>query len=323
MTMKRGMMRKLVLGACLLPVLLTTPSPGVLGANEGIWRGFKIVTVVKQGTSSDGETMIDRAQWTEPTNALPATAATAAGDGVIRVGVIDSGISAAAGLPVTAGRNYLTDESHLVDHTGHGTAVASIVAAAAPQAELVSLKIAAKGALTTPEVAATAIRGAVDEFACDILLMAFGQSDSGVLRQAVDYAAGKGVILIAAVGNEGQTYRRSRVYYPAGYGQVIGIGATDVSGEVAPFSQRAGVSFVSCGERLPALTVDGDLQEVTGTSFAAAAVAGLAARLQLEDRELCLSYLHSVVADRGAVGYDLEYGFGLIEIKGEAACEEE
>lgn len=322
MTTKQGMMRRLAVGACLLPVLLLTPCPGALGANEGTWRGFKIVTVVKSGVSSDAEMVVDREQLTEMISDLPATVATAAGDGVIRVGVIDSGISAAAGLAVTAGRNYLTDESYLVDHTGHGTAVASIVAAAAPQAELVSLRIGAKGALTTPEVAATAIRGAVDEFACDILLMAFGQSDSYTLRQAVEYAAGKGVVLIAAVGNEGQTYRRNKVYYPAGYGQVIGIGATDARGELAPFSQRAGVSFVACGEHLPTLAMDGQPRTVSGTSFAAAAVAGLAAQLQLESRDLFLAYLHSVVADRGAVGYDRDYGFGLIEIKGEAACSE-
>ena len=111
------------------------------------------MTVVDPGSRSDVETVTDDEQLLGLASAAQTVIAPAAGDGVIRVGVIDSGISAAAGLAVTAGRNYLTDESYLVDHTGHGTAVAAIIAAAAPQAELVSLKITAKGALTTPEVA--------------------------------------------------------------------------------------------------------------------------------------------------------------------------
>ncbi len=305
--------------------LLTDFCPTVMGAVDGSWRGYRIVTVISSGSKVESDLDRDIAPPVDEKQPVEDVIAPAAGDGVIRVGVIDSGISSKAGLNVVDGRNYLTDESFSVDHTGHGTALASIIAAATPDAELISLKISATGAITTAEVAAAAIIGAVDEFQCDILLLAFGQSDTLVLRQAVEYAASRGVVLIAAVGNEGQTYKRNKLYYPAGYDQVIGIGATDVHGEVAPFSQRAGVSFVSCGERLQALNVDGQAVTVTGTSFSAAAVAGLAAQLKMEAAEPFRAYLHSVAEDKGPIGYDNGYGFGSIDptIGGEHACLEE
>lgn len=48
--------------------------------------------------------------------------------------------------------------------------------------------------------------------------------DDPFLKQAINYAAGKGAILVAAVGNDGTT----SMYYPAAYENVIGVGSVGI-----------------------------------------------------------------------------------------------
>ena len=49
-----------------------------------------------------------------------------------------------------------------------------------------------------------AIRAAVDSYDADVISMSFGsKADDSVLREAINYARSKGVILVAASGNQG------------------------------------------------------------------------------------------------------------------------
>ena len=211
----------------------------------------------------------------------------------IRIGIVDSGISSSAGIDYIKGFNYISNTDDTKDDVGHGTALAAIVSSISPDAEIVPLKISGESFLTTAEITSKAIYQAVDDFKCDILLLSFGQPDTEELHQAIKYAAENHVIMISAVGNEGViSYRKNKIYYPAGYDEVIGVGSADAVGDVSYFSQRnKSVFIVAKGEKLKSLNTDGTERLVTGTSFSAASIAGLAAKVRAEGADEFKEYL--------------------------------
>lgn len=235
----------------------------------------------------------------------------------IRIGIVDSGISSSAGIDYIAGYSYISNSDDTEDDTGHGTALAAIVSSISPDVEIVPLKISGMSFLTTAEITAKAIYQSIDDFKCDILLLSFGQSDTEELHKAIKYAAENGVIMISAVGNEGSiSYRKNQIYYPAGYDEVIGVGSANSEGNVSYFSQRNNSVFiVTNGEKLKAMNTDGTERLVNGTSFSAAYIVGLAGSVQAENTEKFCEYLKSNAMDKGTIGFDNSYGFGLIEIE--------
>ena len=55
------------------------------------------------------------------------------------------------------------------------------------------------------------------------------------MRRAVDYAAERGVVIVAAAGNEGS----DRLAYPAAYGTVVSAGAVDAAGQPLYYSNSS------------------------------------------------------------------------------------
>src|SRR5262249_16851047 len=108
---------------------------------------------------------------------------------------------------------------------GHGTMVAGLVHLVAPKAKLMPVRVfGANGAATISQVIA-GIYWAVDHGA-DVINMSFSTSqDSPLLSAAVQYAVNKGVVLVAAAGNDGLATN----VWPAAYGTVIGVGSTNSS----------------------------------------------------------------------------------------------
>ena len=223
----------------------------------------------------------------------------------VRVGILDSGISPQAAPYTDTGWNYLDESQATEDDAGHGTRIAELIHLGAPDAVLVPLKISGSGADTTSEIVIHAIYDAVDRFDCDVLCMAFSIPDSEALRDAVAYAEQRGVILISAAGNLGDTFKRDKLLYPAAYETVVGVGAVDEANEVAPYSQRSRSVFVTAlGD-----SADGTQQ---GTSFAAARIAGICAGSRWSTPEAFRSALCLQAEDRGPTGYDTDYGWGVV-----------
>ena len=224
----------------------------------------------------------------------------AKGNGVT-VAVIDTGISQVIDLKDTKfvkGYDFVSDRVDATDDSGHGTHIAGTIAQStnnqygvagiAYEASLMPLKvITAEGGGTITDIA-EAIRYAADHGA-DVINMSLGGSgDSSVLREAIEYAYKKGVVIVAAAGNSNS----SSAAYPSRYPHVIAVGALDATGVKAPYSNfGAGVDISAPG----GLTLNGDpaggilqntidpetgasiFTSLQGTSMAAPHVAGVAA----------------------------------------------
>ena len=248
----------------------------------------------------------------------------------IRVGVLDSGINSHEdfGERLLPGHNYTedaVDENDTSDILGHGTRVAGLIAAAnergyigtAPGAMLVPLKVT-DGKEVQINAVCRAIYGGIDDYGCKVLNLSLGISEEyECLKEAIDYAAEKGVIIVAASGNDGT----STVYYPAGYDSVIGVGAVNQDETAYSFSaHNSSVCVTAPGVQVRSTGNDGGYTYCTGTSFSVPQVAGAAAVLLGLDPTLTpdqiVELMRITATDRGDEGYDEHFGYGILNLTG-------
>ncbi|MGN1001710.1 MAG: S8 family peptidase [Oscillospiraceae bacterium] len=269
-------------------------------------------------------------------SAAPAYAAEAE---PIRIAFLDSGISLKHLDPsrVEEGENLVFPGRDTDDRIGHGTATAGIVLGSedlglpglCPEAVVVPLVcydrypsgVTAQG---SGETLAQAIRLAVDRYDCRIINISMGMTeDDPALREAVEYALAQGTILVSAVGNQNET-APERVYYPAAYAGVIGVGAANGE-EAAAFSQRNNVDVLAQGVDLPTVTNRNSAKAQTrsGTSFACAVVSGLCAAIWAAEPELSADQvrerLYAMAKDIGEPGFDTDSGWGIVSTQPDAA----
>ena len=279
--------RRLVAAAAVFVALLTVPTPAHAAA--------PCEQEAQAGQIAAGVPIED--QVYDPKRL--AGFATGAG---VRVAVIDSGVDATHPQlrgRVAQGADFLrNDPSGRQDCAGHGTAVASIIAAApardtgfqglAPGAVIVPVRISeqlkiggeAVGARGSQAQFAAAIDWAVDEGRADVInLSLVTTEDDPAVRAAVLRAVAAGVVVVAAVGNEFKEGNPDP--YPASYPGVIGVGAVNNNGTVASFSQHGSyVDLVAIGEPVTAATRISGHAPVSGTSFATPFVSATAALLK-------------------------------------------
>ncbi|MGK7930462.1 MAG: S8 family peptidase [Microcystaceae cyanobacterium] len=227
------------------------------------------------------------------------------GEGVI-VAVIDTGVSRVTDLQQTEfveGYNFVNDSTDVRDDNGHGTHVAGTIAEStnnnygvagiAYGAKIMPLKVlSASGGGNIADIA-EAIRFAADHDADIINMSLGGGGENKVMKEAIDYARDKGVLIVAAAGNSNQ----NAASYPARYPNVISVSALDSTGVKAPYSNfGAGVDISAPGGSDKGLilqeTVDRQgntaFKGLQGTSMASPHVAGVAALIKaagIEDPE--------------------------------------
>lgn len=127
---------------------------------------------------------------------------------------------------------------------------------------------------------ARAIRYAADR-GVDVISMSLGSTaEDPYLRQAIDYAIGKGAVVVAAAGNESA----SQLDYPARYPEVVGVGAENPDGSIASFSNSGDTLDIiapGSGLTLPIWSQSSGTNaygsNLAGTSFATPFVSGLLA----------------------------------------------
>ena len=264
-------------------------------------------------------------------NAEPAFKMGALGEGV-KIGVLDSGVNSVPALAgkLLPGRNYIeaTATDDTADNYGHGTLVAALIAGsnengflgAAPGAQIVPLKITDGKMLSTSAVC-RAIYGGVDDFGCSVLNLSLGLfNDSKALRDAVDHAAEKGVVVVTAVGNNGT----ESSLYPAEYENTVGVGAVDKDGIVYYHSNHNSSVFLTApGANVKTADHHGGYTTATGTSFAVPHVTAAAAVLRGLDPQLTAveisAILKDTARDAGDPGWDEYYGWGVLDLGKSAA----
>jgi subtilase family protein len=239
---------------------------------------------------------------------------------VRRIGLIDGGV--AAGHPAL--RSAVV-HSHGCNGapvpSEHGTAVASLLVATdeeppgpAPKTELFAADVycgAPTGGATDALIEALAW---LTRERVPVINVSLVGPPNALLERAVDLAADRGYLIVAAVGNDGPA---APPLYPAAYPPVVAVTGVDRSERVLLEAERGRyVDFAALGADVMAATLPDGRKQVRGTSFAAPIVARLLAeQLDRPDRSLAEQAVRQLVAsavDLGARGYDPVYGNGFV-----------
>jgi serine protease len=292
-----------------------------------------------------------------------------AGEGTI-VAVIDTGIAYENyGLYVMApdfsskqfvqGYDFINDDTHPNDDHGHGTHVAGTIAQStndsygtagiAFNTALMPLKVLnAEGIGSMVEMIEAfnyIVHGpdnmpdSGDEIDVNVINMSlsFGLYDINdtVLNAAIEAAYMKGIVIVAASGNDAAT---DFVSHPANHPYVIAVGATDFYKNVTAYSNKgpeleltapggSGIVFITEGDYV---TLDAILQQsfysddptffdwfwFVGTSMATPHVSATAALVKEANPNLLAAEIRTILQetaeDRGVVGRDASYGYGMV-----------
>ncbi|MEM1177888.1 MAG: S8 family serine peptidase [Acidobacteriota bacterium] len=186
---------------------------------------------------------------------------------------------------------------------GHGTMVAGLIRLSAPAAKIMPLEAFDDGGVGHPFDIVRAIDYAVDNGA-DIINMSFSISEATPeLLEALRRARRKGVMTVAAAGNDGATTQ----IFPAGYDPTIGVAATDLGDELTEFSNYglSNAALTAPGSGVVTLFPGGLYATGWGTSFSTPLVAGTLALI----RNYYSSYnapTHDLVRLHALVGTDYQ-----------------
>lgn len=272
------------------------------------------------------------------------------GEGV-KIAVIDTGVNDTLSEihdSLLEGINCVDGavSTNYADSNGHGTFICGIIGAAwndyatagiAPDAKIKPIKCTSmiydenKGveveAAWTDDVA-RGVKIAV-ESGCKVINMSLGSWEtSKSLEAEINKAYDAGAIMFAAAGN----FNSADVMYPAGYDNVIGIGAvfkdSDMLIKRAPYSNYnksvfavapGGCEFVNENKEIVYADYVYSIGGVSGkgTSFSSPTVAAVAALALCENPALnhdsFAAVLKNSCADMGEEGYDIYYGYGMID----------
>ncbi len=236
---------------------------------------------------------------------------------------------------------YNTDES-ADDMYGHGTAVASLIAGndsqnsfrgTAYDAKIVSAKVASSTGLITSAGLVAAIEWVASREDVDVINLSLSEPEEGysydILEQAVANAVANGKIVVCSAGNNGESSTTNDYFTigsPGSSPQVITVGATDNSKNIAYFSSNGPTyayqfkpDVVAPGINVPVASYTGGYKSMSGTSFSAPLIAGVAATLisaaRIEQKESNVGMIKSAII-KGAQDLGLPWyrqGAGFVD----------
>lgn len=264
----------------------------------------------------------------------------------ITVAVIDSGIAQPAnhdqvatietrdGVNVLAGvsPDAKYDATDTRDCDGHGTRVASIIAARplegigfvglAPGVVVVPIKASDEDTadLDSADTMAAAIQHAIDVRSDVINISAVTDVDTDALRGAIARTAREDIVVVAASGND-QTDPNATANYPAAFADefpnVLTVGAIGTDDMVTQTSTSGSVGVVAPGASILAPNPVQDAYAYQdGTSFAAPFVAATAAlvreRFPRLSAEEVVNRIEATADRPGVTVPDPSYGYGVV-----------
>ena len=249
----------------------------------------------------------------------------------IKVAVLDSGLDYDLNIPFVERKDFVRDgeESFFYqDSTGHGTSVSSIICATknedritgiAANVDLYVARILDDNNQSPVKRVIEAVNWAIEK-KVNIIHMSFGTKDySEELENVINNAYKKGILIVAAAGNNGRAGEgRSTIEYPGVFDNVVTVGATDiVNGITDTSSTGKELDVVAPGDQV---LTDGAFDGVSvdyGTSISAAHVTGLAAVLWGRYPNKTNEFIKGLLvgtANKQAVK-DEDCGNGLVDLK--------
>ncbi|WP_168733653.1 S8 family serine peptidase [Deinococcus sp. Arct2-2] len=178
------------------------------------------------------------------------------------------------------------DETDLI--YGHGTAVAGVLQQMAPAARILPLRVLGTGGFGQAAHVAQAIRLAVDQGAQIINLSVAGSVSSEGVRAALQYAASRNVLVVAASGNNGGSAPQApadALNHKNRLGDFgLSVTAVDQSGHLPSWSNRGG-EVLAPGVEIHTSYPGGRLVTASGSSFAAPVVSGALALALAQGKE--------------------------------------
>jgi len=203
-----------------------------------------------------------------------------------KICVIDSGVDENV-VSYVGGYDFVDDDFVPDDVNGHGTEVSYVISTIAPGAELYVVKVIDENGIGYESDVLAAIDWCVGE-EVDVISFSIGAGDysgfcdSNIVAEFVNEVVDDGVLVVAAVGNDGTVNLKS----PACASSALRVGATDKEDGIAEFSN---VNFVvdlfAPGKNILTKTLEGIETSASGTSMSAPMVAGASA-LVLENESL-------------------------------------
>ncbi len=206
------------------------------------------------------------------------------------------------------GWNFDSNNNNISDDNGHGTHVSGTIAGEnngygvtgiAYNAKIMPIKALNESGSGSYSAIANGIYYAVDNGANVINLSLGGSYSSRTLKSAVEYASSKGVTVVMAAGNDGD----SSPDYPARYANKSGIavGAVDKNNQLADFSNRAGdnqLAYVTApGVKIYSSLPNNQYGAYSGTSMATPHVAGVVALMLSANRSLTDAQVREIITE--------------------------
>jgi subtilisin family serine protease len=266
-------------------------------------------------------------QWNLPAIETERGWALSRGSDDIVIAVLDTGVQ--LDHPDLKGR--ITEGINLVgeggpeDDVGHGTHVAGIIAATVNNGEgvaglswrgrIMPVKVLDSTGSGTTYSVAEGIIWATDHGA-DVINMSLGNYASAeFLHDAIRYAYDRGVVLVAASGND----NTDQPGYPAAYPEVFAVAATDAEDGKAPYSNYGDyIDVAAPGDAIASTYPGNQYAALSGTSMASPHVAALAGLIKSVNPDLTneevMDIMRKTAVDLGEKGRDPYFGYGRIDV---------
>ena len=272
-----------------------------------IKRALRKLADITPGVAADYNHVYEPAgAGLRPMALAPATGG--AGGGSSTIGLIDGGVGAHvsfAGASIEQ-RGFAGG----VAATGHGTAIASLLVGRAPgfvgAAPGARLLVADIYGGATANGSAESIAAGLDwlgQKGARIINISLVGPANIVLARAITALQACGVLVVAAVGNDGPA---APPMYPASYVGVIAVTGVDARGKLlAEAGQAAHIDFASPGADMAAALRGGGYSAVRGTSFAAPLVT---ARLAMQPGDALAGVTAEAVPSGSRTGHGIVCG---------------
>jgi hypothetical protein len=210
----------------------------------------------------------------------------------------------------------------------HGTAIAALLVGRnrsntqglLPEARLLAVDAFYRDNGTADRTDVTTLVMALEALAernVRVVNMSLSGPPNEVLKRAIASAQAKGMVIVAAAGNNGAGAGPS---YPAAYPGVIAVTAVDRNLDVyRRATQGDYIDLAAPGVEIQVAAPGGGYATKSGTSYAVPFISAAAAVLRASDRTLDLAALQAALEshtlDLGQPGRDRTYGYGLLQAK--------